>query len=365
MEGNLAMCPSIVSIGTANPGKGVLQNDIADFMKMAHQLSEEESRKLGIFYRMSGIQKRHSVIADFEKKSFDHFTFFPKSENLEPFPGTKLRMENFRMHAPDLAREAAENCLEKTQTSPKEITHLILVSCTGMMAPGVEMKLIESLGLNSSVERFCLHFMGCYAAFSGIRLAEKILKSDPNAQVLLVSVELCTLHFQKEYTEDNVLANSLFGDGAAVALLKNSPTGLKISDYLSQVIWEGEQDMAWGIGDFGFEMKLSKYIPALLDQGIKGMLDYFERKFQISRISHFAIHPGGKQILQKVQEALGVSKDVNRISTEILQNFGNMSSATILFVLEKFMEDPEIEGKILSLGFGPGLTLETVLLEKS
>ena len=365
MEGNQALYPSIVSIGTANPGNGVLQADIADFMKMAHQLSEEESRKLGIFYRMSGILKRHSVISDFEKRSYREFTFFPKSENLEPFPGTKTRMEIFGARAPELASEAAQKCLAKTQTSPKEITHLILVSCTGMMAPGVEMKLIESLGMNSTVERYCLHFMGCYAAFSGIRLAEKILKSDPNAKVLLVSVELCTLHFQKEYTEDNLLANSLFGDGAAAALLQNSSEGLRILDYFSEVIWEGKQDMAWGIGDFGFEMKLSKYIPALLDQGIKSLLTCFEKKFQISKISHFAIHPGGKQILQKVQEALGIAPEVNGNSTEILQNFGNMSSATILFVLEMCMEDAEIQGEILSLGFGPGLTLETVLFDKS
>ncbi|WP_026950651.1 type III polyketide synthase [Algoriphagus mannitolivorans] len=365
MEGNQTIYPSIVSIGTANPGKGVLQTDIAEFMKMAHQLSEEDSRKLGIFYRMSGIQTRYSVISDFENKTPEEFSFFPKSKNLEPFPGTKIRMENFGQHAPILATEAAQNCLSKSGTSPKDISHLILVSCTGMMAPGVEMRLIENLGLNSSVERYCLHFMGCYAAFSGIKLAEKILKADSNAQVLLVTVELCTLHFQKEYTEDNVLANSLFGDGAAAALLQNSSTGLGVKDHFSQVIWEGEQDMAWGIGDFGFEMKLSKYIPALLDQGIKGLMEYFEQKFEISKISNFAIHPGGKQILQKVQEALGVSPEVNRHSVEVLRNFGNMSSATILFVLEKFLDDTGTDGEILSLGFGPGLTLETVLFEKS
>ena len=365
MEGNQALRPSIVSIGMANPGNGVAQTDIADFMKMAHQLTEKDSRKLGIFYRMSGIHTRYSVIDDFNQKSTADFSFFPKSESLEPFPGTKSRMEKFAINAPDLASVAAKKCLKKTGTSAKEITHLILVSCTGMVAPGVEMKLVENLGLTSSVERFCLHFMGCYAAFSGIRLAEKIIKADPLAQVLLVSVELCTLHFQKEYTEDNVLANSLFGDGAAAVLLKNSSEGLWIKDHLSQVFWEGEQDMAWGIGDFGFEMKLSKYIPSLLDQGVKSLLNCFEKKFQVSRISHFAIHPGGKQILQKVQEALGVAPEVNRYSLEILQNYGNMSSATILFVLEKFLQDSEIEGEILALGFGPGLTLETVLLEKS
>src|SRR5690606_33455202 len=175
-------------------------------------------------------------------------------------------------------------------------THLILVSCTGMVAPGVELELMEKLGLEDSIERYCIHFMGCYAAFTGLKLADKILKAEPEAKVMLISVELCTLHFQKEYTEDNLLANSLFGDGAAAALVMNANKGLKINSYLSQVLRDGDRDMAWGIGDFGFEMRLSKYIPMLLDQGIRQHRAYFEERFKLSQIRNFAIHPGGKQI---------------------------------------------------------------------
>ncbi len=358
------MNSSIVSIGLSNPGAPIPQAEIARFMKLAHQLDEYESRKLGFFYRKSGIDFRHSVLEDFDKLHTEAFTFFPRNEQLTPFPGTKARMDVFEQTAPNLAASASMTCLDQVGVLPSELTHLILVSCTGMVAPGVELQLMQKLGLDEEVERYCIHFMGCYAAFTGLKLADKILRAEPDAKVLVVSVELCTLHFQKDYTEDNILANSLFGDGAAAALVMNSAKGLKINSYLSQVFREGEQDMAWGIGDFGFEMRLSKYIPELLDNGITKLLEVFEQKFGLSKIQNFAIHPGGKQILQKVQEAFSLSPEVNFHASEVLRHFGNMSSATILFVLDRMLKDPNVEGDILSMGFGPGLTLETMHLIK-
>jgi predicted naringenin-chalcone synthase len=359
------MNSSIVSIGLANPGSPIDQSTIADFMQVAHQLDENEARKLNFLYKKSGITSRHSVLDDFEKRSFLDYSFFPKSEKLEPFPGTKARMELFQQHAGTLCEAAVRDCLKDTEVKLKDITHLILVSCTGMVAPGIELELMQRMEMSNTVERYCIHFMGCYAAFSGLKLADKIVRAEAEAKVLLVSVELCTIHFQKEYTEDNLLANSLFADGAAAALVVNSAKGLKLKSYLSQVLWKGENDMAWGIGDFGFEMRLSKYIPSLLDEGIQSLKEVFEKKFNLSTIKNFAIHPGGKQILQKVQQAFGISEDKNRHSLGVLKNFGNMSSATILFVLQRFLLDDEITGDILALGFGPGLTLETLHLEKS
>ena len=358
------MQPSLVSIGVANPGNPISQQNIAHFMQLAHQLDEVESRKLGIFYRMSGIDTRYSVLEDFEKNQVEDFSFFPNNKSFSPFPGTGARMKVFQEKAPDLTYQASLSALDQAQVDPSSITHLILVSCTGMVAPGVELELMQRLGLSDQIERYCIHFMGCYAAFTGIKLADKILRSEPEAKVLLVTVELCTLHFQKEYTEDNLLANSLFGDGAAAALLMRSDVGLKLGPYLGHVLRDGEQDMAWGIGDFGFEMRLSKYIPALLDQGIKNLTQIFEEKFKLSQIRHFAIHPGGKQILAKVQEAFDLPKQVNVHAEQVLRQYGNMSSASILFVLRRMMDDPEISGEILAMGFGPGLTLETLQLTK-
>lgn len=361
------MKSTILGIGLANPGKAISQQAIGKFMEVAHGLDGVEARKLGFLYRKSGINTRYSVLDDFEKSDPVDFQFFPKNKELHPFPGTKARMEVFAQHAPSLAEQATLDALKKGDIKKEDITHLVMVSCTGMLAPGVELSLMQSLGLDHSVERYCIHFMGCYAAFTGLKLADKIVRAEPSAKVLVVCVELCTLHFQKDYSEDNLLSNSLFGDGAAAAVVANSENGagLEIDQYMSHVLVEGENDMAWGIGDFGFEMRLSKYIPALLDKGIGNLLSSFERLFSLSTIQNFAIHPGGKQIVEKVQSAFGFDEDKNEHALEVLRNFGNMSSATILYVLERMLRDPKIEGKILAMGFGPGLTLEAMTLTKT
>src|SRR5690606_16711978 len=207
--------------------------------------------------------------------------------------------------------------------------HLVLVSCTGMYAPGLELEIIHEMGINETVERYAIHFMGCYAAFNALKLADRICDSDPDANVLIVSVELCTLHFQKEYNETNLLSNAIFGDGAAAALVCKAGSGIEIKGYQSHILKDGEDDMAWHIGDFGFEMKLSKYIPALLERGISHFRKKLEEKFEVSKIRYFAIHPGGIQILKKVEESFGILPQQNKHAHDILRKFGNMSSATI------------------------------------
>jgi len=354
----------ILSIGTANPGSPIPQEQISRFMQLAHQLDETESRKLNFIYRQSGIKTRHSVLNDFRHQDPEEFTFFPKNKTLEPFPTTKNRMDLFQQTALAVGREAIKNCLKNTSLNTKDITHFILVSCTGMYAPGLEIDLIHEMGFSPTVERYSIHFMGCYAAFNAIKLADRICDSDEKANVLVLSVELCTIHFQKTYTEDNLIANAIFGDGGAAALIAKKGHGLKIKNYGSQIVKEGEADMAWAIGDFGFEMKLSKYVPELLNKGLHTLMNYLEKKHKLSSIAHFAIHPGGKQILQKVEEAFKINQEQNQHSHEVLEEKGNMSSATILFVLEKWLNNESKSGDILAMGFGPGLTLETLLLEK-
>lgn len=354
----------IVSTGTANPGKAIPQDSIKEFMKIAHGLEAGEARKLNFIYRHSGIQSRHSVLDDFNYDDPSKFTFFPQNRDLNPFPSTKQRMSIFQQTAPTLAISAIESCMASSPYQADEITHLILVSCTGMYAPGVELEIIEKLGLKDTVERYCIHFMGCYAAFTAIKMADRFCDSDPSAKVLVVSVELCTIHFQKEYNEDNLLANALFGDGAAAALIAAEPKGIKIKSYQSNLVREGEGDMAWHIGDYGFEMKLSKYIPGLLEKGIDALREKLELKFNLSKIKNFAIHPGGKLILKKVEESFGIQPAQNQHAHDILGKCGNMSSATILFVLDSILNNPGQEGDTLAMGFGPGLTLETLLLEK-
>ncbi|MFD2035877.1 type III polyketide synthase [Belliella marina] len=354
----------ILSIGTANPGSPIPQDQISRFMQLAHQLDERECRKLNFIYKQSGINTRHSVLDDFRYEDYKKFSFFPKNKDLEPFPSTKDRMRIFQETALGIGKEAIQNCLDKVSVQTKDVTHLILVSCTGMYAPGLEIDLIHAMGFPTTIERYSIHFMGCYAAFNAIKLADRICDADVNAKVLILSVELCTIHFQKAYTEDNLIANAIFGDGAAAVLISKTGKGLKIKNYGSQIVKEGANDMAWSIGNFGFEMKLSKYVPELLSQGIHKLRDYLESKHQLSSIANFAVHPGGKQILQKVEEAFKINANQNNFSHHVLREKGNMSSATILFVLEKWMGDNSRSGEILAMGFGPGLTLETLLLEK-
>ncbi|WP_291779089.1 type III polyketide synthase [Cecembia sp.] len=354
----------IVSIGTANPGEAIPQMTISNFMKIAHGLEERDSRVLNFVYRQSGIAQRYSVLEDFKYDDPEAFVFFPKNHSLDPFPGTKQRMEIFKSFGFNIAQKAISECLQNGMTYPSEITHLILISCTGMFAPGLELQIIHEMGFNTDIERYAIHFMGCYAAFNGIKLADKICTADSKAKVLVVSVELCTIHFQKEYNEDNLLANAIFGDGAAAALVSRSENGLGIKKYNSKLFKNGEKDMAWSIGDFGFEMKLSKYVPELLQNGLLQILGYLEKFFKLSEIENYAIHPGGKQILQKVEEAFGIGVENNRFSHEVLNSYGNMSSASILFVLKKWLETDQASGPVLAMGFGPGLTLETLLLDK-
>ena len=354
----------IVSIGTANPGEQIPQLRIGEFMKLAHGLSSVESRKLSFVYRVSGIETRYSVLTDFNYTDPTKFNFFPKNKELEPFPTTKQRMKVFEERAAGMGIEAITKCLAQSPVVISDITHLILVSCTGMYAPGVEMKIIEQMGFKSTIERYSIHFMGCYASFNAIKLADRICDSDPKANVLILSVEICTIHFQKLYNEDNLIANALFGDGAAAALVNKSQKGMLIKDFESQIFREGEADMAWHIGDFGFEMKLSKYVPELLEKGIGKFKKGLEERFGLSKIRQFAIHPGGQQILNKVEQVMGIAKEQNSYSHEILRKFGNMSSASILFVLEAVLKDADVSGDLLAMGFGPGLTLETLLVER-
>jgi predicted naringenin-chalcone synthase len=359
------MNSQIVSIGLANPGKPIEQEMISRFMQKAHGLDKIESRKLSFVYRKSGIDQRYSALEDFSFSHPEDFKFFPQNEQLEPFPDTLSRMDVFRQIAPDLAVEAIEKCLVGTSTKPEEITHIILISCTGMYAPGVEMDIIERLKLPNTVERYAIHFMGCYAAFNGLKLADRICRSEKGAKVLVVGVELCTIHFQKEYNEDNTIANALFGDGAAAVLVQSGDQGMLIKKYQSNILTDGARDMAWSIGNYGFEMKLSKYIPNLLEEGIGKLALEMEKNLGLSAIKHFAIHPGGKQILKKIETAFGIDESQNIHAHRILKDFGNMSSVTILYVLEAVLKDPDIDGKVLAMGFGPGLTLESLLIEKS
>lgn len=360
----------ITSIGTANPVNKFNQSQLANFMVKAMQLNEEEARKLKTIFRVSGIESRYSVIDDYGRDV--DFNFYSNNKNLEPFPTTKHRLELFRTESLKLSINAIKDCLHKARVfDTKTITHLIVVSCTGMYAPGLDIDLVKALNLQSSVNRLCINFMGCYAAFNAIKLADSYCGGDSNAKVLIVCTELCTIHFQKEFTDDNLLANALFADGAAALLIEGMPrkgVNLKPVSFFCDLALEGEQDMAWTVGDLGFEMRLSAYVPDVIKSGIAKLTSKLLAQIsqQLTDISYYAIHPGGKKILEVIEQELGLSKSDNRVSYEVLKNHGNMSSPTVLFVLNeisKKLNGVDDGKKILSFAFGPGLTLESMVLE--
>jgi predicted naringenin-chalcone synthase len=360
----------ITAIGTAVPTNRFSQSTLSEFMVRAMQLDYAGSRKLKTIFRSSGISYRHSVLSDYGKTT--DFTFYSNTDDFEPFPSTEKRVAEFQKHAPILSKQAVQNCFSnKKKFNPDSITHLITVSCTGMYAPGLDIDLVKTLGLRTDIHRTAINFMGCYAAFNAIKAADAFCHAQPSACVLIVCTEMCSLHFQKEGTEDNLLANGLFADGAAALLLESNPDqGWSISPvaFHNALSFTAEQHMAWTIGNFGFEMKLSSYVPDVVRGGIHKltteMLETLNKK--ITDIAHFAIHPGGKKILEVIEKELGISKEQNQPAYHVLDNFGNMSSPTVLFVLNEIFKGLISHDKntyILSFAFGPGLTLESILFK--
>jgi predicted naringenin-chalcone synthase len=360
----------ITSIGTAVPPNRFSQATIADFMIQAMQLEPAESRKLKTIFRSSGIVYRHSVLDDYGKK--DKFLFYANTPDLEPFPSTAQRLHQYQQNALPLTIQAIQNCFQQSEhASINNATHLIVVSCTGMYAPGLDIELIKELKLPGNIQRTCITFMGCYAAINAIKIADAICKSDSQAKVLVVCIEMCSIHFQKEPTLDNMLANALFADGAAALLVEPRPQpgiNLETQVFHNGLSSNGEEHMAWSIGNLGFEMKLSSYVPDIIQSGIgtltKTLLDKLD--LTLSAINYFAIHPGGKKILQAIEQELGLTVEQNKPAYSVLQQFGNMSSPTVLFVMKSIVQqlrENDHNKLILSFAFGPGLTMESMLLK--
>jgi len=361
------------AIGTATPPHRLAQPTIAGFMAEALELDAGGTRKLRALYRVSGIEHRHSVLADYGRDN-GTYEFFPNTPGLEPFPSVGLRMAAYRREALPLALAAVRDSLRQAPgIEANSLTHLITVSCTGMYAPGLDIELVTALALPPSVRRTCVNFMGCYAAVNALRLANDICRADPAARVLVVSVELCTLHFQKSHDPDHLVSNALFSDGAAACLVLGQPLPgptpwLALQAFHCGLAPEGVRDMAWHIGDFGFEMTLSGYVPALIERGIGQLTADLLKDLPVRRedIRHFALHPGGRKILEAIEKALGLSRDDNRYAYQVLRDYGNMSSATVLFVLRELLAaaTPADNGApVLSCAFGPGLTMEAMLLK--
>jgi predicted naringenin-chalcone synthase len=240
-----------------------------------------------------------------------------------------------------------------------------------MSAPGLDLQITEDLQLSNKVFRTSVNFMGCYAAIHAMKIGKMICDTTPNAKVVIVCTELCTIHFQKHFTLDNAASSLLFGDGSAALLLSNSissSNSLKLKSFYAEVSYKGKDDMSWQISNTGFLMKLSAYIPQLIQEDIAALVQNAldEGGMEQEDITHWCIHPGGRKILEVIQSKLGLSVEDLSCSKSVLSKYGNMSSPTILFVLKEIMEGIHARpANICGVAFGPGLTMETFIASKA
>ena len=356
----------IISIATAVPDFCHKQSDILHFMQDIYGLDEADKRKLKFLYDHSGIDTRYSVIKDYGVAS-GHRTFIPVERDTN-FPALEARMEVYDRQAVTVSKKAIHDCLQNFIT-PQEITHLITVSCTGMSAPGLDLQLMGEMELSPNIFRTSVNFMGCYAAIHALKLAKMICDSTDKANVVIVATELCTLHFQKEYTLDNAASSLLFADGCAAVLISNghtSPNALSLRGFYSHVAQKGKADMAWQLSSKGFLMTLSGYVPQLIQEDINTLVGaaLAHNGLSLPDITHWCIHPGGKRILDVIQKQLQLPANALAYSRDILLRYGNMSSPTVLFVLKEMMYNrDDTPARILGMAFGPGLTMETFIAE--
>jgi alpha-pyrone synthase len=340
------------AIGTAIP-----PNEVHGlFAAYAPRLLQSQ-RDRRLFERMvqrCGIERRHSVLAPGRADQLDDAGLYVAGR----FADTGARMRVYRARAADLAFAAALDLDDDLQG----ITHLLLVSCTGFAAPGVDLALIERLALSPAVERTCVGFMGCHAAINALRLAGHIVRSEPAARVLVVCLELCTLHLQETAELEQVLAFLIFADGCAAALVSGDPSGLRLGRSSTAIATEAADQITWGIGAHGFDMTLSGAVPSSIGALLPGHLPAMLHGRPPEQVVHWAVHPGGRSVLDAVERALELQPRALAGSREVLRRYGNMSSPTILFVLAGMLEGG-IPGPGCALAFGPGLAIESMLFE--
>ena len=360
--------PFIHKIETSTPAFSHRQEDLRERMKEIVPVSDRDRKLIHHIYSKSGIETRHSVIDDFREQGA-HSLFFNGQGSS---PGTASRNDTYIREGRKLFVDVAQKLIQNSDFLANDITHLITVSCTGFYAPGPDFDIIRALGLSPSIERYHLGFMGCYASIPALKMADQICKANPDANVMIVSVELCTLHFQANPKLDNLLSASVFADGGSGAIVSSrepAGTAFRLNRFVSDILENSSKDMAWSIGDTGFEMILSNYIPDLLGDGMHLFLDDFEEHFSKTavQIDLWAIHPGGRAILDKIEDVLNLPEHALASSRRVLTEYGNMSSATIFYVLKDLItattEDEPVGSKeTIAMAFGPGLTLETVYL---
>ena len=359
---------SIRGLGTATPPHSVAQVDAVQAAQTFCCSTDQQRQWLRLVYLRSGIERRHSVLLENGDAGIEgRQSFYPPQRDPEDRgPTTAQRMQRYEREAPLLARRAAEQALARAEWPASEIDHLITVSCSGFVSPGFEFSLIRDLGLRPNVSRSQIGFMGCHGALIGLRSAGMFSRAEPDSRVLLCAVELCTLHQQYGFHQEQIVANGLFADGAAAIVGQVVPRfdpGWGIFRHETLMLPDSAQCMGWRIGDHGFEMRLTPEVPELIGRSLRGWLDGWlaEVGLRCEAVPTWAVHPGGPRVLHATREALDLPERALEVSHEVLRNYGNMSSPTILFILDQ-PRQRQAPLPCVALAFGPGLSIEAALI---
>jgi predicted naringenin-chalcone synthase len=361
---------SILGMGTAVPPSTIDQAEGLQIAQIFCQCSQEQATWLPQMFQHSGIRQRHiimdrGVVHDvLEGTRHSQSAWLLTGEPEDLGPTTRERMEQYRRFAGPLAVEAARQALDRSGLGPRDISHLITVSCTGFFAPGLDYQLITELDLHPGTLRAQIGFMGCHGALNGLRVARAFTGEDPGARVLVCATELCSLHYHYRWDPQKVIANALFADGAGALVGADRESGgaWQLAASGSWLFPRSADAMTWTIGDHGFEMTLSKKVPDLIARHLRAWLaPWLEQQgLKPDEVASWAVHPGGPKILSAVEEALNLAPQQTASARAVFADYGNMSSPTILFILDH-LRTHHAPRPCLALGFGPGLTAEAAL----
>lgn len=361
----------IHNLATAVPPTEYRQEFLRDVMLHEFQGKRRTQNLIQRIYDASGIERRHTVVRDLDD-SPDQPLFFHLDPGA-PVPTTAYRNAIYIDASQELAVRVGQSLLARNESfTAADITHVITVSCTGFFAPGTAYALVKALDLAPSTHRYNIGFMGCFAAFQALQMAQAFCTANPDAVVMLICVEICSIHLHLDAQPDNLISASVFADGAAGAIVSASPPAVspyyRLGSFTTAVSEKGEEDMAWSVGDFGFDMVLSRYVPSILETSLPVALEPLRPLVgNLANVHHWAVHPGGRAILDKVEQGLELHPEQLASSRHVLAQYGNMSSATVLFVLSHLLSQPAAanEETVVAMAFGPGITIESGVLTRT
>lgn len=375
------MSLALLGLGTAQPPHAIDQSVMASSAAPCSCATDRERRLLPALYRRAHVDRRHSVVVntphDETTQSIEErmLAFYPPAlDKNDRGPMISERMRRYPEEALPLATDACRAALDDAGLTSAQVGQLVVVSCTGFSAPGVDVGLIDALGLPPTVGRTMIGFMGCHGAMNGLRVARSLAESlnRPDQYVLMCCVELCTLHFQYGWDPQKVVANALFADGAAAVVGQShrsdepdaTANAIPTVTAHGSCLLPGSRDlMTWIIRDHGFEMTLSPKVPDLIHEHLRGWIEPWlaEQGLTVAQVQGWAIHPGGPRVIKAVEDALGLASGTGDESREVLRTSGNMSSPTVLFILDR-LRQTQTPRPWVAIAFGPGLTIEATLI---